>query len=270
MKKNLIKWTALGFFMAVPVFSNAQDIFTVIKVSGNIVIQRTGTILNIGTDFRQDESLLFRSSDSRAAVINPNRGRYILTSDNSGDFRSSKSVFLPSSGKVSTRSTGGIYDVEGLKQYLEGYFVIFDEIRVKINPKVFPMNEKKYFYIRYTYKNEIINKKLAFIADTLLILKDELLTIDGKQIPNPEITEMKLFYMEEGEKYVSTPICSFIPVFPDFDALRLEVSIIVDKMKGKPYKDVFTEISAYINDFYGKPDADNLNYWLKQNFDLVE
>jgi hypothetical protein len=247
----------------------AQDQFTVIKVNGNIVIQRTGTILNIGTDFSQNENLLFQSTDSRAAVINPVRGRYILTSETSSAFRESKSVFLPASGKVSTRAIGGIHNVNDLKNYLEGYFVIFDQIKIRISPDVFPMNEKMYFYIRYTYKNEVINKKLSFKADTLIILKNELLTIDGQQIPNPDITEMKLMYMEEGEKFVSTPICSFIPVFPDFELLKEEVSIIIDKMKGKPYKEIFLEISSYINDFYGKPDETNLRYWLRESFGLT-
>ncbi|MBI5538836.1 MAG: hypothetical protein HY951_02180 [Bacteroidia bacterium] len=248
----------------------AQDKFTVIKVTGNIVIQSTGSALGIGTAFGQNEDLLFKSTDSRAAVINPKRGRFLLTSNNVSEFKNSKSNFLPATGNISARAGSFILNINDLKNYFEGNYVIFDKIKIKINPAAFPMNDKKYFYIRYNYKNETINKKLGFNVDTLIINKDELLTIDGKQIPNPEITEMKLMYMEEGEKYVSTPICIFTPIFPDFEILKTEVKIILEQMKDKPYKDKVNEVSAYINDFYGKPEENNLKNWLKENFNITQ
>jgi hypothetical protein len=271
MKKIL---TLAAFVLLTFIFwqtsSFGQDKFTVIKVSGSIVIQSTGSTLNIGTAFSQNEDLLFKSSASRAAVINPQRGRFLLTSDNSSEFMNSKSVFLPSSGKISARGGNAILSANDLKNYFEGSYVIFDKIRIKINPDVFPMNSKKYFYIRYQYKNETINKKLAYSSDTLIISKNELLTIDGKQIPNPEITEMKLMYMEEGEKYVSTPICAFIPIFPDLNQLKLEVKIMIDQMNNKSYNEKICEISSYINDFYGKPEENNLKEWLRANLDLKQ
>jgi hypothetical protein len=249
---------------------SAQDKFTVIKVSGNIVITRTGSPLDIGTAFEQNEDLLFKSTASRAAVINPQRGRYLLTSDNVADFRNSRSDFLPPSDKISARGAGAMLNVNDLKNYFEGNYVILDKVKIKLNPDVFPMNAKKYFYIRYSYKNETINKKLAYSADTLIIDKKDLLAIDGKQIPNPEISEMKLMYMEEGLNYVSTPVCAFTPVFPDFEQLKKEVLLISQQMKNKSYTEKFNEISSFINDFYGKPDEDNLKEWLKENALLKE
>jgi hypothetical protein len=253
-------------FVAAPMFFaislNAQDKFTVIKVNGNIVITRTGSALDIGTAFAQNEDLQFKSEASRAAVINPQRGRYLLTSENLSEFRNSKSDFLPSSGKISSRGMGAILDVNDLKNLLEGNYVILDRVKIVLNLETFPMNDKKYFYIRYSYKNETINKKLSFSGDTLFISKKELFTVDGMQIPNPEISEMKLMYMEEGLNFISTPICTFTPVFPDFVQLRKEVLIIADQMKGRSYKDKFIEISSFINDFYGKHDLENLRDWL--------
>jgi hypothetical protein len=271
MKKILARIAyVLLMFILLQTSSFGQDKFTVIKVSGSIVIQSTGSLLNIGTAFSQNEDLLFKSSASRAAVINPQRGRFLLTSDNLSEFMQSKSVFLPSSGKISARGGNAILTANDLKNYFEGSLVILDRIKIKLNPDVFPMNTKKYFYIRYQYKNETINKKLAFNSDTLIISKNELLTIDGKQIPNPEITEMKLMYMEEGEKYVSTPICAFIPVFPDLNQLKLEVKIIIDEMSNKTYNEKLSEITSYINDFYGKPEENNLKEWLKVNLNLKQ
>jgi len=248
----------------------AQDRFTVIKISGSIVISRTNSPLDIGTAFEQDEDLLFKIPASRAAVINPQRGRYLLTADNELDFRNSKSDFLPASDKIAARGIGVILNVNDLKNYFEGSYVILDSIKIKLNPDVFPMSDKKYFYIRYSYKDETINKKLKFTSDTLIIKRNELFTIDGKEIPHPEITEMKLMYMEEGLNYVSTPICAFTPVFPDLFQLKKEVKVILDQMKPKSYKEKLLEISSFINDFYGKPDEDNMKEWLRVNFGLKE
>lgn len=259
------------FFLFAFVFSGslqAQDKFTVIKVSGNIVIVRTGSPLDIGTAFEQNEDLLFKSSVSRAAVINPQRGRYLLTADNVDEFRSSRSVFLPSSEKISSRGGKAILSVDDLRDYFGGNFVILNKVKIILNPDIFPMSDKKYFYIRYSYKNETINKKLSFHGDTLIISRDELLTIDGKQIPNPEVSEMKLMYMEEGLNYVSTPICAFTPVFPEYDQLKKEVNLIIDQMKGKTFDEKFAEIISFINDFYGKPDEENIKLWLGQYCNL--
>lgn len=248
----------------------AQDKFTVIKISGNILVQSTGEALGIGKSFSQNDELLFKIPDSRAAVINPKRGRFLLTSNSVDEFKNSKSNFLPSTSNISARGVSDIFNIDDLKKVFEGNFVIFDVLKIKINSTFFPMNEKKYFYIRYNYKNETINKKLLFSKDTLLINKDYLLTIDGKQIPNPEIKEMKLMYMEEGEKYVSTPICVFTPVFPDKTALKNEIKIILEQYKDKNYNEKFNEVNAFINEFYGNPEENGLKLWLKENFGISQ
>jgi hypothetical protein len=77
-------------------------------------------------------------------------------------------------------------------------------------------------------------------------------------------------YMEEGEKYISTPICAFVPVFPDFEQLKQEVKIILEQMKDKTYNEKLCEISSYINDFYGKPEENNLKVWLNDSFHLKQ
>jgi hypothetical protein len=239
-------------------------------VSGNIVIERTGSSLSIGTAFAQNENLLFKIPESRAAVINPRRGRFLLTSENLTEFRNLKSNFLPSAGKISTRSIGAGSKVIKLKDQFEGNYVFLNEIKIKIDTSVFPLTDKKYFYITYEYKNRTINKKLGFNIDTLIFIKNELLTVDGKEIPDTEINHMKLMYIEEGVTYVSTQICSFTPVFPDLKILTQEIKIIIDQMEMKTYDETLNEISAFIREFYGKVDDDNLKKWLDKNLDLQQ
>jgi len=265
MKKKSI------FFLTVCLcfqISYAQENFTVIKVSGNIIIERTGSSLGIGTSFAQNENLLFKIPDSRAAVINPQRGRYLLTSENLAEFKNSKSNFLPSAGKMSTRGGLSNSKIIDLKDQFEGNFVFLNLNKIIIDTVVFPMSGKRYFYISYDYNNKTINKKLAFSADTLLIKKNELLAVGGKEITDPQINQMKLIYLKEGETFVSVPVCSFTPVFPDSKTFSQEIKIMIEQMKIKTYNEKFDEISAFINEFYGKVDENNLKMWLDENFGL--
>ena len=250
--------------------SYSQDKFTVIKVSGNIVIERTGYSLSIGTSFAQNENLLFKIPESRAAVINPQRGRYLLTSENSNEFRNSKSNFLPSTGKISTRTIFTGNNAGDLKEQFQGSCVILNENRILVDTTVFPLNNRKYFLMTYLYNNNTIIKKLPFKKDTLCINRNELLTLKGKIIPYSQIREMKIIYLEEDVSDASKLMCSFNPVFPDTRTLKDEVKIIIDQMKTRTYKEKFTEISAFITDFYGKVGAENLRIWLKNNLGLKQ
>jgi len=264
MKKLLVLF--IMFFLVHGM--SAQDKFTVIKVTGNIVIERTGAPLGTGTSFSQDENLLFKIPDSRASVYNPQKGRFLITSQNAGEFKNIKSNYLPSAGKISTRGGGISSRRDDFRKQFEGNYVILDLTEINVDTDVFPLSEKKYFYLTYDYNDKIINKKLTFNNNIVLINRDELLTVDGVVIPDPRITEMKLVYQEEGEEYGSEIIGSFRPVFPDIQQLKKETKVILDQMEMNPYIDKISEISAFIKDFYGRIDDNNLKRWLSDNFSL--
>jgi len=249
-------------------FLCAQDQFTVIKVSGKIVIERTGSSLGIGTSFAQNENLLFKIPESRAAVINPQRGRFLITSNNISEFRNSKSNFLPSPGKTSTRAILVKKNANDLKEQFEGNYVILKENTILIDTAFFPLNEKKFFYLTYDSNDKPINKKLDFSKDTLFIRKNDLLTVNGVLISNPQIKQMRLVYLVRGKSDVSATIATFTPIFPDPKTMADEVRIIIDQMKANTYREKFNEISAFINEFYGKLDDGNLRKWLRDNFGL--
>jgi len=261
-------------FLMLPVFlyvhlTSAQDLFTVIKVSGNIVIERTGSQLGIGTAFLQNENLVFKVPDSRAAVINPQRGRFLLTSENLTEFKSSKSVFLPSAGKISTRAYS-MNSKSNLKDLFEGDFVILNELKIIVDTTLYPLTDKEFLYISYEYNNKTVNKKLAFHSDTLVIKRNELLTVGGREIADPKIDQMKLIYLKEGEQYKSTPVCSFTPVFPDPGTISAEIAVIIEKMSIKTYQEKLNEISAFIEEFYGTVDENSLKKWLEKYLGLKQ
>src|SRR4030042_4669496 len=100
--KKLVCWIFICFFLFAfhPLLSQVN--YRVIKVNGNIVYVRTGNSMTQGDVFAENENLSFQSPNSRAAVINPNSGRFILAPDNYDDLSSAKSNFLPAMSNLST------------------------------------------------------------------------------------------------------------------------------------------------------------------------
>ncbi|HBS88764.1 MAG: hypothetical protein A2W91_04180 [Bacteroidetes bacterium GWF2_38_335] len=263
--KNLF---TISIVLLLPVILFSQTDYRVIKVNGTITIESSGKNLATGLTFSDKENLLFKQSTAQAAVINGQKGRFVITPSNKEDLMASKSNYIPGLSNISSRagSSSSLKNVVDIKNYFFGKFVIFDMTRIVISSDDYPMNEVNYFYLRYKYNNENIPKKLTLSGDTIIIDRNSLLSIDGNPISANEVTEISLMYFN-GEKKTSTFITSFEPVFTD-DAVKEEIKVILDEMKNETYSKKFDSIIAYLNEFYGKPDKENLKEWLKVNFGL--
>jgi hypothetical protein len=255
--------TSLIFLSTVigPAFS--QDNFKVIKVNGTILLKAKGISLETGTVFSEKEDLLFRSEDATAAVINSQRGRMVLTNKNH-DLSAASSNYLPSMYNISSRS-GSLLNNSDLSTNFSGKYVVLEKQNIPIDSKSYPMDNNNFFFLRYIYKGEEINKKLAFEGNNLIIDKVSLLTVDGNPIPSADNTSIKLFYRKATE---SIFISDFDLIFPDMKQLAKEVEIILTEIKDKPVKSKIGEIDSYINEFYGKIQRENLTGWLETIFGI--
>jgi hypothetical protein len=165
---------------------------------------------------------------------------------------------------ISSRS-GSLSNSADLSTNFSGKYVVLDNQRIPIDRRNYPMDKDHFFFLRYIYKGEEINKKLAFSGDTLTIDKLNLLTVDGKPIPGADNTSIKLFYRKGTE---SLFISDFDLIFPDMKQLKKEIEIILTEIKEKPVKTKIGEINSYINEFYGKVQRENLTGWLETNFGI--
>jgi hypothetical protein len=241
----------------------SQENFKVIKVNGTILLKTNGTSLQTGTVFSEKEDLLFRTEDATAAVINSQRGRLILTNTNH-NLSAAKSNYLPSMYNISTRG-GALVNLLDLQNHFSGKYVVLGRQSIEVDNKNFPLDNDHFFFLRYIYKGEEINKKLGFSGDTLIIDKKNLFTIDGKPIPSPDNTSIRLFYRKGPE---SVAISEFNLIFPDLVQLKSEVKVILDEVKDKPIKEKIGEINSFINEFYGKVYRENLVTWLETDMAL--
>jgi hypothetical protein len=239
----------------------SQDDYKVIKVNGTIVLKTKGISLETGTVFSEKEDLLFRSEDATAAVINSQKGRLVLTNKNH-DLSSARSNLLPSMYNISSRSALLSNDSD-ISTNFSGKYVVIDKQKIHIDSRTYPMDKDHFFFLRYLYKGEEINKKLAFSGDTLILEKVTLLTVDGNPIPSADNTTIKLFYRKVTE---SVFISEFDLIFPDMKQLSKETEIILSEIKDKPAKTKVAEIYSFLNDYYGKVQRENLTEWLETSF----
>jgi hypothetical protein len=247
----------------------AQTDYKVIKVNGSITMKSSGKNLATGTVFSDNENLTFGQPTAKAAVINPDKGRFVITPENATDLTNSKSNFIPGLSNISSRSgASSLRNIVDMKNYFTGNFMVFDSTNIIVNSPDFPIDDNNFFYCRYNYNNEVINKKLGFKGDTIVIYKNDLLSIDGKPILSDEVSEIQLFYYKKNENK-SVLINTFNPVFAE-ESLKEEVQVILDELSNKTYKEKLDAIVSYLNEFYGKPDEANLKNWLKSKFNLCD
>lgn len=277
---------------------SAQEYHT-IRVNGTIMLVEKNAELERGTIFGEADSLVFKSYNSLATVVHPNKGRFILRPDNvdlayakasytpalsniqsrtiDADFSEEyddidmtkvKASFAPAITNVSSRGSK-LMNLDELQNHFHGTYALVDDIKLQINPEKFPMTEERFFFIRYEIEREPIFKQLNAEDNTLIIKKNELFKVDGEPIPNPTVVEeMEVWYMERDNDNNITYIGTFEPVFVNNKDLREEVSIILEVFQDKSRDELLAEILSFINEFYGKPNRNSVEVWLSKEMEF--
>ena len=212
-----------------------------------------------GDIFLPGTELSFKTQQSRAAVISSLKGRFVLSASEKGQTK-----ILPAANNISSRS-GALINLLDLQKHFDGNYLIIEEMALEIGDQNFKMDDKNFFYVSYAHDQETIRKKLAYTeGNKLVISKTDLFKIDGEPIPVEE-KEMTLYYRKgDGSEKINT----FTPVFPELEELKDEVQIILDEFSDKDDAQKIKEITAYLSEFYGKPNKENLGNWLAESFDL--
>jgi hypothetical protein len=246
--------------------AQAQD-YKVIHVNGTIEAQSTHSNLIRGTAFGEKEKFQYKSDGARAVVINTKKGKRYILKGSASDAGFHNANLTPSAGNISSRA-GGLNNRLDLKNHFDGKYVILGELKVVVNSAAFPMDDNHFFFIRFIYKGEKIDKQLYHNKDTLIIIRDSLLQLDHKPIKNEDITEMQLIYATkvDGRYNLSIISSTFYPVFPDEKELKEEVEIVADAMKNQPEDEIVKAVVSYISDVYGKSNKENVAQWYHANF----
>jgi hypothetical protein len=245
---------------------HAQANYKVIKVNGDIEYVRTGDQMELGDVFAENEALSFGSPGSRAAVINPEKGRFILTSGSASQLSDGKSYFLPAMSNISTRG-GALNSLSAIQDQFADAVAILYEASWHVNPYQFPLDDQHFFFLQFNYMGEQINKKLSFRDNNLVFSREEILKVDDQPISSFDDPAVNMHYYSEG---ASQYISSFNLVFPQFETFKMEAGIILEELDAEEYSRKVNELSGYVFEFYGKPDKEDIMLYMEKDFGLVK
>lgn len=229
--------------------------YTIIHVKGDMKLA-DGTSLKRGTKLNADAQIVFGSEDAAAAAISSTRGRFVIkkggVSDNQNDsFYLLKAVLTPVKGRMSTRS-GKLNNLVVLQKFFSEMPLAFlgDKEYLEISEEAFPQDYQRFFFLRYQYNGESINKKLLSDKQTMIWDQQEIYKVDGEKIPQSETSNHELFYLGDSGTpiKISTVDFTFVPM--------AELEILVDIIKAEETDSKETQmklLTELITELYGKP-----------------
>jgi hypothetical protein len=241
--------------------------YTVLSVKGEIILEKTGKPIQEMDEICVNDKLKFSTSESKAAVLSPEQGRFIikLSGKKKGNDLSTfvKSVLFQGTGNLSSRGT------VSLETEFEDEYFITGMNRLQIDSKVYPMDSNNFFYLRYGYQGKDVNKKLRFTYDTLFLEKEKIYKVDDADINQKLISDVTLFYFEKN-KNTSTKISTFKLTFADEKNLKKELNSYIKLLResGKEKSYIEEEVLLYILDVYGKINVENTKEWMHSNLEI--
>ena len=253
--KTKLTILSLAFSAIIYCQNNQTEQYKVIKVQGEIQRLKTGYLLSTGDEFESNENLSFKTDFSRAAVISPLKGRFILTAQ--GNRNSNKLYFLPPVNNLSLRA-GLCSSPSDILEYFNGDVLFLGTDSLKFDVTKIQLDQNNFFAISYINENSEIIDKLLPDKGVLVIVKD---TIFKSFIPKTA----KIKYQTQNS---TGQVNEFTPIFPEKDKLIKEVNLIISNSTGKSKKEIIEDVAVYLNDFYGKVNIGEVDQWMKTNLNF--
>ena len=154
---------------------------------------------------------------------------------------------------MSTRA-GGINNALDFQKYFGTSLAFIGEnFKIKVSDNAYPQNDENFFYLRYQWAAEQINKKLTYRADTLILNKEELLKVDGKKISKEETSDYYLYYYNASKQSSEqiTVVDLVMMSLEDLDAL-------LTSMKASDLSLDKDAVAAMVTELYGRCQPGNL------------
>lgn len=258
-----------------PLISFSQC-YTVLAVKGEIISEKTGQPIKEMDEICATDKLTFSSQNSKASVFSSEQGTFVIKL---GDKKKKDaltafvgSVLFSGKEKLSTKNID--FDELDLininfyeKEFGNEYFVI-RESKILVDSKLYPMDENNFFYVKYLFDGNEIEKKLKFDKDTLLIDKDIYKTEEFDI--NPEkIDSVSLYYFDKG-KNNHLRLTSFSLAFADDNILKSELSNYITILKKYNLNDylITEQVINFIYDMYGNVNWHDIRSYLAEKFSI--
>lgn len=250
--------------MLIPFVCRAQE-YHVLQVKGLVKISKSDKELKTNDIIKANDKLIFSTDKDAVAVVSSKSGRHILkptaTQGSSELAAIVKNILVPANNRLSTRN-GSFNTPLDFQIYFADTVLLLSEMKHRVNPEPFPLSDTSFFFIRYTFQGQEINKKLFSQSDSLIIKRNSLFSVDGKPIKVTDVSDFKLFHLNGSN---TAFICALKMSIPDLVNLKSETDVL-KKVLSANYSEeaVMDEILTYLQFQYGKTDLSNLEAWYKK------
>jgi len=242
---------------------SGQDCYTVLKVKGDVKLERTGKYIAVNDELCSNDNVLFSDNNCVVVVHSTNKGRFTLkpTKQNYNELEYYVSDILRQSSNLSTRGANT------LSEEFSGDYCIIGETKIIIDKLDFPMNENKFFYLSYITGSDTVYRKIKFFGDTLIIEKEGILKDDV--FSSDYLSNVNLYYYDNVNK-VSKLINTFNLNFIHENELKDNLGnyLTILRKAGRNDYEIKNEFYFYFNDIYGKVNKENFLHWVENNLNL--
>ncbi len=277
----------LVFFFYVLAFtaSEAQrPFYKVVKIAGEVIHRPTGKPLIEKQEFGAKDPLAFKTGKDFLIVVNE-KSSTILIMPSHSLFQSTEQVvnvpldyyhfsldFMDPSFKVESLDSADLYqhDMEydsiNLINFLKKHnklLLLNGKFQLLANPKVFPINDKLFFFLSYDWNANKITKKLPKAGNNIVIDKQNLyladLLFDVESEKQPIVS---LFYCNTIDR-ITIPIGNFHIGTVDSIKLEQEIKTLIDVYTSTGAKEIEKKVRAYLVNLYGQVDEHQFQEWYK-------
>lgn len=243
-----------------------SSLYHVVKVNGDILNMNQNKSLSTGDEIMSSDNLRFQTINASALAINEKSEKYNLKRpaiDISSNDDMAFTVMLAATPVLSRNqlTTRGLVKTEkaivDLKSYFgkETFAVVGDSMSVLLDEGLFPLNNNKFIVFHYTIDGKTVSKKLGFNNQYLIIEKDKLMEVEGKQLSGNQITGIEVFQHEVSTD-IKEKITEINLIFVDKELLYKEFNAIMPVLN-KVYStndEKIEYLTNYFGDVYGITD----------------
>jgi hypothetical protein len=257
------------FSIIITSFTCISQDYTVVHVTGKIILPSTQAELKAGSNLKQEDVLSYPGQNAWTVIINTTTGQqYFLQQQASAD--TAKSVgqsiqFIEKTNYPVTRSSRK--PVENLRSYFAGRQFVFigDNFYLEVDSNNYPLDDKLFLLYRYEYNTRIITHKIPQDKNVIHFNKPFLYEYKGDSISYLKTSNTELSYFNSNTN-LPAYAAGFRPIWLDETELRKELQVLqaVYSHLKKSRNEIKKLLLQYVLDVYGKTDEVIFMEWLDQ------
>lgn len=233
--------------------------YLVIALRGKVKNLSRNEWLKPSSRFDRDDVLSFDSPSAKMLTIDRAGRTYLCAAG-----KAPKGYLIQATKSPRNKRPGPPLNRFALEAYIgtDTIQVLGGALTIPINVRDFPLDSARFFYIRYSWRGETVNKQLPHDRDRIFIREDALSQVAGQPVDLRHATRHELYYYD-ADALVSTLIGPVKLAFLPEDILLPEVKRLLAELEPLTVEERQLAIEEFLFNYYGAVDQLNLRDWLQ-------